>query len=193
VTEVEVEVPDVAETLLGFRVWRVDPLRLTLHSVVVGAAAKRPRQPSVRLMLAAPEGAWPHDGPLVAKCEAGKKGETHPAPDPDCTCGVYATTSLQVIARYLKEAPILGLVEGFGTLIPAENGFRAEKVTIACLFAIAPELTVPARKLDQLADRYSVPMVVPHSERVEDYRHGVRSGFAPGWELDFEAGSPDAA
>jgi hypothetical protein len=189
VTEVEVKVPDVAETLLGFRCWRVDPLRLTLHSVVVGTMPKR--QPAVRQMLAAPEGAWPHDEPLVATCKAG--GKDHPAPDPDCHCGIYATTSLQVIARYIKEAPVLGLVEGFGTTIPAENGFRAEKMTIACLLAIAPELTVPHRKLDQLADRYGVPVVVPHSDHVDDYRHGVRSGFAPGWQLDFEAGSPDAA
>ena len=148
----------------------------------------------MRALMAAPEGAWPDDGPLTARCrQRNKDGDGHLAPDVNCTCGIYATFSLDVIAGYVRQAPILGLVQGFGHTVPHDDGFRAQSVQIACLFAIAEEFTVSPRELDRLAARYNVPVITPHSDHVEDYRHGVRSGFAPGWELDFEAEGPDAA
>jgi hypothetical protein len=178
----EVNVPDVAESLLGFRVWRWHEPTLTLISVTRGAVPKR--QPRMRALLAAPEGAWPHDKPLVAECT-----KDHPAPDPDCTCGIYATYDIDVITGYIREAPILGLVAAGGTTVPGDNGFRAQEVRVACLFAIAEEFTTARRQLARLADHYRVPVVVPHSASCDDYRHGVRSGFAEGWQLDFETGA----
>jgi hypothetical protein len=184
------------ETVLAFRVWRWHEPTATLSSLNAGPMPKR--NPAMRHYLAAPEGAWPPKNeengsprPLVAKCLS----KDHPAPDKGCSCGIYAATNLDVIAGYLSsEAPILGLVQGFGnTVIPAEWGWRAERVQVAALLEVAPEFTVSRRQLEKIGDRYGVPVVVPHSVDVEDYRHGVRSGFAPGWELDFEAEGPDAA
>jgi hypothetical protein len=76
-----------------------------------------------------------------------------------------------------------------GTTVPGDDGFRAEQMKIACLFAIAPEFTIQRRDLDLLADRYGIPVITPHSAVPEEYRMGVRSGFADGWQLDFEAGA----
>jgi hypothetical protein len=183
----EVKVPDVPESLLGFRVWRRHQPTLTLWSVTRGDVPKR--QPRTRALLATPEGAWPNDKPLGAVCsKRDKDGKGHRAPDPDCACGIYATYKIDVIARYVRDAPILGLVQGYGTTVPGDDGFRAEHMKIACLFAVADEFTIQRRDLDWLADHYGVPVVVPHSAAPEDYRMGVRSGFGDGWQLDFEAG-----
>jgi hypothetical protein len=175
-----ITVPDVAETLLGFRAWRWQAPS-SLLSVTRGSVPKR--QPRTRALLATPDGAWPNDGPLDAVC-----GKGHPAPDADCACGLYAAYKIDVIAEYVRDAPILGLVQGFGTTVPGDDGFRAEHMTIAALFAVAPEFGIPRQDLDQLADHYHVRVVVPHSATPEDYRMGVRSGFADGWQLDFEGG-----
>jgi hypothetical protein len=79
---------------------------------------------------------------LAAECT-----KDHPAPDPDCACGIYATYDIDVIARYVREAPILGLIQGSGTTVPGDDGYRAQRATIACLFAIADEFTIARRDL----------------------------------------------
>ena len=81
--EAEVDVPDVAEPLLGFRVWRWNSTALTLHSVTVGAPTQRRQPLPVRQLLAAPLGAWKPGETLAAECA----GRQHPAPDPKCSCG----------------------------------------------------------------------------------------------------------
>ena len=164
----EIKVPDVPEPLVGFRCWRWYEPTLALLSVTRGTMPKR--QPRMRALLATPEGAWPHEGPLDAECD----GDHDATPDADCSCGIYAAYDVDVIAGYIRQAPILGLVQGFGTTVPGDDGFRAEHAKIACLFAVEPEFTIPRRQLDRLAERYGVPVVVPHSDRCEDYRHGVR-------------------
>jgi hypothetical protein len=71
--------------------------------------------------------------------------------------------SIEVVAGYLQGAPVLGLVRGFGTVVPAEFGFRAEGVRIAALFDIDCSFTIPRRDLERLAHAYSVPLLRPIS------------------------------
>jgi len=179
-----ITVPDVAEPVLGFRVWRVvEGREPTLWSVTRGEAKKPPR---TRLMLSNPDGAWPPAQTLEATCELGPLGKVkdhdEQVPDPDCACGFYATLDLRVIAAYIRGAPVLGLVQGSGRVIPGApsstslGGFRAQRITIAALFDIAADFTVPRRQLRKLADRYQVRLVRPTSDTAEDYRELVRSG-----------------
>src|SRR5262249_18827802 len=102
------------------------------------AAAPAPQNPAVAeraaaqstpwppTALASPDGAWPQDGgpeghpaPLSAKCTVPprkpREGEAEPPPHGPvpakrCTCGIYATTSLDVINGYLSAgSPVLGI------------------------------------------------------------------------------------
>jgi hypothetical protein len=66
--------------------------------------------------------------------------------------------------------------------VPAEFGFRAEGVRIAALFDIDCAFTIPRRDLERLAHAYSVPLLRPISAVPDDYRFGVRSNFAEGWQ-----------
>jgi hypothetical protein len=129
--------------------------------------------------LASPEGGWPHDRPLAATCPRPprKKGddegeEEHgPVPAKDCSCGIYATTDLDIINTYLsRSAPVLGIVELGGRVVPASQGYRAAYARLAVVLLVDDALTEPHRLLRQLADAYKVPAVVPHSADPEDYR-----------------------
>lgn len=133
--------------------------------------------------MASPEGIWPHDQPLKAACAmAGrprrkpKEGEEPerehgPIPDKPCSCGIYATTDLDVINGYLrKESPVLGIVELGGRVIPASQGYRAAYARLAVVLLVDEALTEPHPVLRDLAAAYRVPAVIPHSTDPEDYR-----------------------
>jgi hypothetical protein len=183
----EMVIPDVAEPMLGFRVWRVveGARESTLWSVTRGEAKKPPR---TRVLLSNPDGAWPVGKLMEASCDrfsrmGGPKDHGEEVPAVDCTCGFYATYDIDVAAAYIRGAPVLGLVQGSGRVIPGEatetsaGGFRAQRISIACLFDIASDFTIHRRGLRKLADCYQVPLVRPHSDVAEDYRELVRSGW----------------
>jgi hypothetical protein len=176
-----IDVPDVAATLLGFRVWRVRERDLTLWSVTRGDPGKKP--PRHQVLLSNPDGAWPAGEPIHAACDQlGKKGHQVPADKKGCGCGVYASYDVDVVGGYLRGAPILGLIQGWGKVVPGLpdpttiGGFRAQHAQIVCLFEIAEDFTVSRRQLRKLAERYQVPLLRPHSDVAEDYREVVRSG-----------------
>lgn len=133
--------------------------------------------------MASPEGIWPHDKPLKAACSlAGRpprkpKKDEEPErehgsiPDKPCSCGIYATTDLDVINGYLpRPASVLGVVELGGRVIPASQGYRAAYARLAVILLVDEALTEPHSVLRELADAYRVPAVVPHSADPEDYR-----------------------
>ena len=92
-------------------------------------------------------------------------------PSKHCTCGIYATTDLDVINGYLdRSAPVLGIVELGGRVIPATQGYRAQYARVAVILLVDEFLTEPHPVLRELAAAYRVPAVVPHSVSVEDYR-----------------------
>ena len=105
-------------------------------------------------------------------------------PDPDCTCGIYATTDLEVVNDYLcNEAPVLGIVELGGRTIPATQGYRAEAARVAALLLIDEIFTLKHAVLAEVAAQYKVPTLVPHSTQAEDYRSEIQPGFSDAdWE-----------
>lgn len=184
--ELDLDVPDVAESLLGYRVWRYNDDDRSLWSVTLGDPDEASK---IDLMLSntTPTGYWPKQNSdmgsvLEAVCNSYSSNKDHFPPDPDCTCGIYATYDLNTIARYIKRAPVLGLVQGFGTVIPGEadgitiGGFRAEKARIVCLFSLSEDFTIPTRDLKKVGREYGVPVITPWSKSVNDYASAVRSG-----------------
>jgi hypothetical protein len=195
----EIRIPDVAEPLLAFRVWAVadDESLWSLNAAI--NAKQRPsrtgyKRQQVQQLLEAPVGRWETEMEATcllaaATCKAGatltvgpkgKEREHGRIPDPDCSCGLYAATDLDVIAEYVLRkddwTAAVGLVEGYGQVVPAKFGWKAEKAKILALFAVAEDFTVPHGRLRQVADRYGVPLVHPWSDTAEEYAAAVREG-----------------
>ncbi len=171
------KVPDFPQTCLALRSWQFDRASMAVRSL----NAPQGRKASwMAKAMASPAGNWPHGEPLAAACalpgrKKGKKDddeEEHgPVPAKDCSCGIYATTDLDVISGYLsRTAPVLGVVELGGRIIPATQGYRAAFARVAVILLIDEALTEPHSVLRDLAEAYRVPAVVPFSDIPEDYR-----------------------
>lgn len=188
--------PGFPQTRLAFRCWQVDRAGMAVRSLNAPAGRKGNW---IAGQMAQPAGNWPHDRPLTAECvpvipkprRRRKKGgeeepEHGPVPSPDCSCGIYATTDLEVINAYLsRRAPVLGVVELGGRLIPATQGYRAACARVAAILLVDEALTEPHGLLRDLAAAYRVPALVPHSAAVEDYREAIGlptvAGEAEAW------------
>lgn len=156
------------QTRLALRVWQLDKSRLALRSL--NAPSKKTSWAAKA--MSSPGGDWPQRGVLAASCPMrGDDKHEDPVPGQECTCGIYATTSLDVISGYLnRQAPILGVVEMGGRVIPATNGYRAAYARVAAILLIDEALTEKHSLLRKIAAAYRVPAVVPHSDLPEDYR-----------------------
>jgi hypothetical protein len=192
--------PDVAETFLAFRVWRYHAPGKTLLSL----NSPTRKASWVATALADPAGGWPQDGglggypaPLTATCSQANKpprrvreGEKPepphgPIPGKKCTCGIYATTDLGVIDDYLGgDAPVLGLVELGGRVIPARQGYRAAIGRVAAILLLDESLTLPHPVLSEIAAAYRVPALVPHSRNPKDYRDRLATARSLGDEAE---------
>lgn len=181
-------IPDVVESLVGFRVWRLRDDDLSLWSVTRGNPKKVDKK-QLLLSNTTPDGYWPKQNHpngwsvLEASCARQEKPDNnHFPPDSDCTCGIYATYDVNVIANYIQSAPVLGLVQGYGTVIPGLEddetigGFRSEKAKIVALLAISEDFTVPHRTLRKVAKEYNIPLVVPWSIHASEYAEAIRNG-----------------
>lgn len=172
------KVPDYPQTRLALRAWMLD--RDTLHVRSLNTPGSGRKASWISKAMASPEGNWPHGRPLAADCplpprrkkdDDDEVPEHGPVPASDCSCGIYATTDLDVINSYLsRTAPVLGVVELGGRVIPASQGYRAAYARLAVILLVDDALTEPHRLLRKLADAYRVPAVVPHSARAEDFR-----------------------
>jgi hypothetical protein len=188
-------VPDVPQTFLAFRTWRIGDSNnlLSINAPSLTGKAGGNGQPMKRISwihraLADEEGqsGWLPHKPLVAHCGRGgiidKEDSTGHGriPAKKCTCGIYATTSIEVINQYLGtevingtiaiRGPVLGVVEMGGRVIPATQGFRAAQVRIAAILLIDQVFTLSHAQLKLIAEAYGVPALVPHSLNPEDYR-----------------------
>ena len=172
------KVPDFPQTRLAMRAWMVDKSGLMVRSLNSPSGRKANW---LAKAMASPEGGWPHDRPLAATCpmpprRKRKDDEEEPRPHgpipaADCSCGIYATTDLDVINGYLsRTAPVLGIVELGGRVVPATQGYRAAYARVAAVLLIDDALTESHTFLRKLAGAYRVPAVVPHSADPEDYR-----------------------
>src|SRR5258708_28931878 len=79
----------------------------------------------------------------------GKDGRVA-SPGPECKgsgghgCGIYSTTDLGIINTYLsRTAPVLGVVELGGRVLPCPQGYRAEFARVAAILLIDEVLTKP--------------------------------------------------
>lgn len=190
-------IPDVPQTALAFRTWRLsDSNRLLSINApnLTGKAGGSPQQ-GVRKIgwihrhLADDEGqnGWPIAAPLAAHCGVrGAGAEAIPEhgkiPSKECSCGIYATTELKVINSYLGNeiymgvairGPVLGIVELGGRVIPATQGYRARYARVAGILAIDEVFSLTHARLQQIAELYQVPLIKPFSTIPEDYRAAI--------------------
>lgn len=184
-------IPDSPETSLAFRTWRVSDagrlLSINAPSLTGKAGgSQQPRKISWIHRAMADEGqdGWPIGKPLVAHCGAGLGADARPdhgeIPAKQCSCGIYATTSMSVINQYLGNeviqgtiairGPVLGVVELGGLVIPATQGYRAAYARVAGIILIDPAFTLSHPQLRVIAERYQVPALDEVSLDPEDYR-----------------------
>lgn len=195
-----INIPDVPQTALAFRTWRLSEggrlLSINAPSLTGkagGSVTSKPRKVAWIHRAMADEGqdGWPIGGPLVAHCGTSGLDGTAAAANPDhgkipakhCSCGIYATTSMKVVNQYLGNeivqgqfairGPVLGIVELGGRVIPATQGYRAAYARIAAILQIDPAFSLTAPQLRSIAETYRVPLITPHSLNPEDYRKNI--------------------
>jgi hypothetical protein len=190
-------IPDVPQTALAFRTWRLSESNklLSINAPnLTGKAGGSPQQGMRKIgwihrHLADPEGqdGWPIGELLMAHC--GVRGEGAEAipehgkiPAKECSCGIYATTEIKVINSYLGNemymgvairGPVLGIVELGGKVVPAAQGYRARFARVAAIIAIPSEFSLTRAHLQQIAELYQVPLLEDISKDPEDYREGI--------------------
>ncbi|TCK22683.1 hypothetical protein [Pseudonocardia endophytica] len=143
--------PDVAGVVVGWRTWQIrDPDRALLRS---------PLQVSTE---------WHGGAPLAAACEL----RGHPAPDPDCTCGIYAARDPADVGGVgFGRVTLLGCVALWGTVVEGERGWRGgvgQPVVLFCGPALRPEIRA------ELTASYGVPVhVLPQPVALTVERPGI--------------------
>ena len=158
------KIPDAITPVVGYRSWSVGMGRLW-----------SPRGPSrVR---------WPRRGALRARClkhgdpnpfhPAMKPTDRHDAPQPDCSCGIYAMREPWDIEAVPVTPPwgvVIGRVDGWGRVVLGRKGWRAELVRPVELFA-DPSWNEPTRsEMNAVAKMYGLPLrweilTLEHSDR----------------------------
>ena len=129
-------------TLRGYRVWGVEVPRKG------GAVKLHPVHQNVGT-------AW-KPGENVATCASWT--EEHATPDQNCTCGFYASYTMNGLLT--GTVRVVGVVEGYGRVMLHETGFRAEKMVIKAVQMYDPTWTLSRypgvkryfQKHDMLAD-----------------------------------------
>jgi hypothetical protein len=194
-------IPDSPQTALAFRTWRLSDsgklLSINAPNLTGSAGGSKNQQVRkiswIHRQLADDEGqsGWPIGKPLVAHCGAGLGGTTGglppekrpdhgPIPAKKCSCGIYATTNINVIDQYLGNevimgsvairGPVLGIVELGGRVIPATQGYRAAYARVAAILLIDSAFSLSHAQLRRIAETYQVPALKDHSLDPEDYR-----------------------
>jgi len=126
---------------------------------------------------------WPADQDLHAICHR-SRGDKHKPPAKSCGCGIYAAYDIEAAAPYTGVGNVFGLVWGWGKqAVPAINGYRAEYARIAAILPVAREVSLGPTHLRKVAKLYRVPLITPHSLKVEDYRPQLRQ-LPPGRFID---------
>ncbi len=190
-------IPDVPQTVLAFRTWRLSESNklLSINAPNLTGKAGGSGQQNVRKIgwihrhLADEEGqnGWPIAEPLMAHCGVrGAGAEAIPEhgkiPSKECSCGIYATTEIKVINSYLGNeqymgvairGPVLGIVEMGGKVIPATQGYRARYARVAGIIAIGDVFSLSHSHLLQIAELYQVPLLNDISKDPEDYREAI--------------------
>jgi hypothetical protein len=128
---------------------------------------------------------WPWRRSYEARCSVPRiltgRRRRHEAPDVDCRCGIYASATLELVARTRPAwppAPVLGRVSLWGRTIEHERGWRArfaypERLRLVCVICawVEPGPGVPAvvhafgGRLYPLCDEHAGGIEVPDGRR----------------------------
>jgi len=130
--------PDLAEPLLGWRLWRL---------------GERP-DGGVALVSVVRDVEWPTRHELEAECLGPRwtwwprRRREHRAPEQRCRCGIYAAADVNQALTYLevcrgmarRRPPVaLGVVKLWGRVLECERGWRATSAYPARLYVLGPE------------------------------------------------------
>jgi hypothetical protein len=77
----------------------------------------------LRLVSPLVEVGWPAGEALEATC---RRHAAHDAPDPDCTCGIYAVTSPDALGTVRGGVSVVGSIALWGRVVEHEKGYRGE-------------------------------------------------------------------
>lgn len=113
---------------------------------------------------------------------------SHPAPDPRCTCGLYAVKDAGLL-RIARDPAVLGTVDLWGAIVEHERGFRGEfaypqRLGLICPFCFWKRGAAAAVEVGKVAcsrRRRLVPMCDAHLELARC------TGYSVGALLDPEA------
>lgn len=167
--------PDLAAPIVAWRAWRVlqHAEGLRLASVV---------QPTV----------WEPRRRLECQCLSrrrtwllGRRRDRHEAPHAPCTCGIYATTRVDLAGRYvpppapeLEEpatvARVLGRVSLWGRVLACRRGWRAQFAYPARIYVPHDAALGDARAVEELAfalTDYGVPIEIVAHRGERDLLH----------------------
>ena len=104
-------IPDAIGPVTAWRVW---------------ALGRTPDgQPELRPIIYSGE-RWPAREEARAECPPHARNG-HRAPDPECTCGLYAVDGLDRLPAVMgRDVTVIGSVALWGTMVEHDSGFRAE-------------------------------------------------------------------
>jgi hypothetical protein len=138
--------PDLIEPIVGWRLWLVveDGGYLWLESVLYPIRWLPQRALVARCV--------PHRRCYLCRPREVQSFPSHPAPDEECECGIYAARNPGMLAPYLDSAypgrkaveRVLGRVRLWGEVIEAERGWRGQ-------YAYPDTIYVPRRLAAKLA------------------------------------------
>ena len=175
--------PDLIQAVVGFRRWRIEDG--LLRSTGAGQAIWDP-------------------GVTVAECETGTDKASgdmivygdveptiHPAPAPDCGCGLYAYHDPGIRERdqmglgfarlaaslggHELPVEIAGAVAAWGRIEIHEDGFRAERARVVALALDDRCLAEDGREdaIRAAGEQYGAAVVPSHALAREAYKHGI--------------------
>jgi hypothetical protein len=119
--------------------------------------------------------AW-RAGQQTARCRAADLSDpddAHRAPDPDCTCGLYAYATVAVADEYAHARHVLAVVACWGRIIAGTRGIRAEHARVEALWmsgAVPSQLAADVARSNPSAVIYAdrEAMLVEHAPTVLD-------------------------
>lgn len=117
----------------------------------------------------------------------------HEVPDPSCSCGIYAASTLLPVWPYVDDAVVVGRVALWGRVVEHAQGWRAQFAYPQALFVPKPWVTKAARLLkayeltvqdveDIQEPWMSGGMAAPYEAAAgKGGFMGLRQFFIPGW------------
>lgn len=88
--------------------------------------------------------------------------DPHHAPEPECTCGLYATKNVEQCADQLMHGTVIGRVNLWGKVIPGEKGYRAEFAYPSELWVVTGEQRYTPRQVG-LSLTFSFQLIDPYA------------------------------